>query len=564
MVTIQKRHSGNFGLVRVPLLILLFFVVLSLVVYVFVPDAAQQRQGGKLSSEILRVEKAIESNPQIQKLENKIKSQVSKRREQLGAALDSISEAAMPQRLRLLRDKNQVVGERLADIKAGKETVQEILHAGGNDIQESDKPPMTIEEITNYLEKWIQGLHETLSEYKKAKFEGIWKAYHDYTVKTLYPWDREYLSRMPPRRDDGSIFLSLATYRDENCYNTIKWAYEKAKYRDKLFVGLVQQNCHKDCKSGILAGGGTEDVPPDDDCYKLFCENEGKEYCLRGQVRVLNIDEPESLGPYAARYFASKLWYGEQWFMQTDAHMTFAYHWDATSIEMLQHAPSAKPVISHYPPGHTTNLDKLQDQPASRLCGPIFATSDLESQIVRLEGAGKYDKTYNKIPRMAPFTAAGYFVAHSDFLREVPFDPFLPWIFMGEEIIMSTRLWTHGYDIFSPSQSVVGHIYVRRHKPKFWESVHRAFSPGVHNPLQAMVLDRIKYQLGYPEAAKDMLMTKSLLTAVEQYSMGKERPLSQYLEIVGLDVTSKEITLTNWCEHGDPPPGFEELAKLYE
>ena len=176
MVTIQKRHSGNFGgLVRVPLLILIFFVVLSLVVYVFLPDAAHQQQGGQLSSKILRVEKAIESNPQIQKLENRIKSQVSKRREQLGAALDSISEAAMPQRLRLLRDKNQVVGERLADIKAGKETVQEILHAGGNDIQASDKPPMTIEEITNYLEKWIQGLHETLSEYKKAKFEGIWK-----------------------------------------------------------------------------------------------------------------------------------------------------------------------------------------------------------------------------------------------------------------------------------------------------------------------------------------------------------------------------------------------------
>ena len=138
----------------------------------------------------------------------------------------------------------------------------------------------------------------------------------------------------------------------------------------------------------------------------------------------------------------------------------------------------------------------------------------------------------------------------ADFLREVPFDPFLPWIFMGEEIIMSTRLWTHGYDIFSPSHSVVGHIYVRRHKPKFWESVHRAFSPGVHNPLQAMVLDRVKHQLGYPEAAKDMLQSKSLLTAVEQYSMGKERPLDQYLKMVGLNMTTKEVTITHWCEEG--------------
>jgi hypothetical protein len=32
------------------------------------------------------------------------------------------------------------------------------------------------------------------------------------------------------------------------------------------------------------------------------------------------------------------------------------------------------------------------------------------------------------VPRFAPFVAAGYFVAHSSFLREVPFDPFLPYV----------------------------------------------------------------------------------------------------------------------------------------
>jgi hypothetical protein len=41
-----------------------------------------------------------------------------------------------------------------------------------------------------------------------------------------------------------------------------------------------------------------------------------------------------------------------------------------------------------------------------------------------------YDHEKLDYPGFAPFTAAGYFVAHSDFLREVPFDPFLPWIFM--------------------------------------------------------------------------------------------------------------------------------------
>lgn len=77
------------------------------------------------------------------------------------------------------------------------------------------------------------------------------------------------------------------------------------------------------------------------------------------------------------------------------------------------------------------------------------------------------------------------------------------------------------------------------------------------------MLDRIKYQLGYPEAARDMLVDKSLLTAVDHYTMGTARPLHQYLEMVGLNMTTKEVTNTGWCEEGRPPPGFEQYNDLY-
>ena len=412
-----------------------------------------------------------------------LREAVQLKRQQLTEALSHLNSGNFPARLRSLRDQHQIVGEHLSHLKDGTETVQELLH--GHDLlndashHASVLPPMTVPEVISYLDNWIHTLHEALSHYKHATFDEIWQAYHDLTVKTLYPWDREYLRRMPPRRTDGSIFLSIATYRDENCYNTIYNAYQKSHRPEQLFVGIVQQNCHANCRSGVLANLKMEDVPPDDDCYQLFCDSDiGKSICANNQVRVLNIDEPESLGPYAARYFASKLWNGEEWYLQIDAHMTFAPHWDKTSLDMLAKAPSHKPILSHYPPGHTIDLEKNRNNPGARLCGPVFATSDLEAQIVRLEGAG-WDPEKLEYPGFAPFTAAGYFVAHSGFLKEVPFDPFLPWIFMGEEIIMSSRLWTAGYDIFNPNESVVGHIYVRRHKPKFWESVHRAFTMGV-------------------------------------------------------------------------------------
>lgn len=79
-----------------------------------------------------------------------------------------------------------------------------------------------------------------------------------------------------------------------------------------------------------------------------------------------------------------------------------------------------------------------------------------------------------------------------------------------------------------------------------------------------LVLDRIKYQLGYPEAAADMIKPKSVLTAVDQYTMGTERKVEDYLKIVGLDMNTKEVTYTAWCETGKPPKGFEKYNHLYE
>jgi hypothetical protein len=306
MAAYRRPNQGARASLQLPLTILIFIVLFSLVVYVaVVPDAGE----GPLPT-VSDMEKALE-HKQFQQVahqaEQRLRSTVKHKREQLKKALDSLTTSSMPVRLRVLREKNQIVGERLADIKAGKETVQEVLHAGSNPkmVEINDKPPMELDEVIEYLTNWVHTLHDVLAQYKRATYEGIWQAYHDLTVRTLYVWDREYLARMPPRRDDGSIYLSIATYRDENCINTIKWAYEKAKNPEKLFVGLVQQNCHKECKSGILEGGKIDDVEPDKSCYELFCNGEGKELCEKGNVRLLDIDEPESLGPYAGKCCAS-------------------------------------------------------------------------------------------------------------------------------------------------------------------------------------------------------------------------------------------------------------------
>jgi hypothetical protein len=111
----------------------------------------------------------------------------------------------------------------------------------------------------------------------------------------------------------------------------------------------------------------------------------------------------------------------------------------------------------------------------------------LESQIVRLERVS--EKKQNEYPAFAPFTAAGYFAGVFDFLQEVLLDPFLPWIFMGEEIIMSRACGRRVRYLWI--ESTTGHMRVTA-RFQIW---NRAFTNGGCNRC-AMVLDRVKYQLG--------------------------------------------------------------------
>lgn len=145
---------------------------------------------------------------------------------------------------------------------------------------------------------------------------------------------------------------------------------------------------------------------------------------------------------------------------------------------------------------------------------------------------------------------------------------------MGEEVIMSARFWTHGYDIFSPVFSVIGHMYVRRHKPKYWESVGRFLWPGVDDRIQDLVINRVKHQLLYPESAPDLIRPKGVFTGLEHYTMGTVRRVEDYLEMAGLDPVRKEQLDISWCyegrapkyynrkkqgDIGSPPPGMDQV-----
>lgn len=422
--------------------------------------------------------------------------------------------------------------------------------------------PPALDEVRRNMTLYLQTLHERFGAIAgpSVTAEAAWETFLDVTKSMPMVWDAENKHRWPEQRNDNTVFVALGTYRDPFCPMTIKSLYDKASDPSKIFVGLFQQNCFGPvCRTGVLKGGVVEDAGPDVDCYIEFCKSsEGirSNACNNGNVRLFNVNESESLGPYMARYMGAKFYRGENYYLQIDSHSEFVQNWDTKLIQMVEDAPAEKPVISTYPPGAT---EKWQDTKGLRLCDSEFASAQIEWQIIRLGSPMAFDRQQPKTPRYAPFVAAGFFFGPGSLLRDVPFDPFLPWIFMGEEISMSARLWTSGYDIFSPTTNVLNHYYVRRHYPKFWETTNRFFKKPIHNDIVEFIIKRVKCMMGYPESRPDMISPNSVHYRMDEWGMGKQRSFQDYLQMSGIDPVSKLITTNQWCHKGEWP----DVAKRY-
>lgn len=97
------------------------------------------------------------------------------------------------------------------------------------------------------------------------------------------------------------------------------------------------------------------------------------------------------------------------------------------------------------------------ESPGCRLCG-CTTSKNGEDPIISINQGRSYVGNEEK-PKQTPFLGAGLIFATGQLLREVPFDPFLPWTFFGGEVLYSMRIWTSGWNIYAPHRNLVIHQY---------------------------------------------------------------------------------------------------------
>ena len=223
-------------------------------------------------------------------------------------------------------------------------------------------------------------------------------------------------------RETAKIFVGIAAHRDSMCGNTLKELFEHAKYPERIFPAVVQQN-----------------QPGDLDCITKYCELVPA--CRRGQVRIKRVDPQYVKGVMPARFQSELMIRDETFCLQIDSHMATEDDWDMLAIDQFMRSGNEMAVLSAYP-----NRERQRhDQSATPArCSAHFEGSGMPRGDSARNRPPSPTNGGRKNPDLVPFWGAGvsFSKCHADLMA--PYDAHQAFLFSGEEFYHAARLFTHG------------------------------------------------------------------------------------------------------------------------
>ncbi|CAK4691730.1 hypothetical protein LEN26_014455 [Aphanomyces euteiches] len=365
------------------------------------------------------------------------------------------------------------------------------------------------------------------------------------TEITLYPetqnipLDPAYAHlRPPPPRIPAvfDIFVGLSVFRDGiRCGYTVFTGFKRAAHADRLYFGIVDQ----------VSDGDPRCI--DEYCKLAKVEWPNEECKYKSQVRVDERKASDSRGPTLARHYQQKLVGNQEFCLQLDAHSVFTNGWDLGLVEDWKTTQNEMGVLTTYLHDlHNFINPDGSNNPPNHL-PHICQTMRGGNTLVRSIGADLILQP--KHPQMSALWGAGLSFSKCHAERRVLIDNHNHWVFDGEEFLRASHLWTHGYDLYSPSKvgAVVYHNYTS--VPARFE--HIQVDQEQKKREEEMGRNRFKFAVKIP--FKGLLDGEEL----DKYPWGTARTLDQYLNFSGVTFEpGKKDTGSckqlHWVPYSDP------------
>ncbi len=298
------------------------------------------------------------------------------------------------------------------------------------------------------------------------------------------------------------IFVSIASYRDPEAPHTVRSLLEKADRPQNITIGVLSQ-----------------------------LEQDHDSHCVVGstpQVREVIVPARESRGACWARHrIFTTLMHDEDFVLQIDSHSRFDPGWDTCLLQMYESTNDPNAVLSTYPSAFDPHTGFFSPQMYNRFDCQNFNGEGLP---IVSSAAFSLDKAPATLA-LTPFIAGGCMFTTTRAVRTVPYDPFL--YFVGEELNYAIRLWTHGFNIYTPNRGFMYHFYGKSPvAPKHWDDqVSR------YGELNSRSFERNKHLLGI----KPSKNTKAL-QFLELFDFGKARTYAQWQACAGIDIQRQVIS----------------------
>lgn len=290
-----------------------------------------------------------------------------------------------------------------------------------------------------------------------------------------------------------SIFISIASFRDPDCINTIRNLVERATHPDQLSFGVCNQIIQSQDRDCLLPA------------------------TIAPSIMIDEVDASLSRGACWARSRIQQLWRNENYYFQIDSHMRFVQGWDEILISMLKDCPAENAVLSTYPLTFTPP-DTYGKPELVRLVPKWFD----ENGILTCYSRKTAIEHAPALPQENFFISAGFLFARGAIISEVPYDPHL--YHVGEEISLAVRLWTHGWTLYTPNRVIAFHDYGKREdRSKHWKNDDH------WRELDARSKKRVRQLLG-----SEITDSRDKPTDFGPYGLGKVRSLPEYEQKAGV------------------------------
>lgn len=316
--------------------------------------------------------------------------------------------------------------------------------------------------------------------------------------------------------DKQEIVLMIAAYKDPLCGHTLFQLFNKAKHPNRVSAIVVEQT--------------------DDEAQK--CEEDYVEICVErntsnylDRVKVDRVRVDHSRGVMIARYRQGLLLEDQEFCFQTDSHMDFPPNWDTIALDDWMALDNEMAVITAYP-------NRVGDMNHNAFPPVRCSTKFSPSKDVVAGGNSALMMKPGAKPYVIPFFGAGTSFSKCHAITNVPYDPYMSYLFKGEEFDRAVRLYTSGYDLYSPRKNFAFHYYDSDEKPKLAAKPRSRdfFHQKETKELTEQSNLRWRSILGLPLGKSNSKLSDFGMLNSRYFGLGNRRTLNQYEAFSGLDL----------------------------